>query len=210
LRKDNTVTTAAAAGEIAAVPPKEVPPKTPLLLQLNPPHPHPHPQKYCKALVVLPYISIVGEKTEHLTALLRPMGASVKGFFGGDEDGRPLASRGEDVAVCTIEKANSAINRLAQEGRLGELCCVVVDELHMISNENRGVVLELALTKLLAAECRAQVVGMSATSEPLPITQDSLVFGPPFELRSSPFPSSFFLSFFTFCPLILQWVVWSL
>jgi len=31
------------------------------------------------------------------------------------------------VAVCTIEKANVAINRLVQQGRLQELCCVIVD-----------------------------------------------------------------------------------
>jgi hypothetical protein len=34
-------------------------------------------------------------------------------------DSAPLR-RGETVAICTIEKANVAINRLAQEGRLGE------------------------------------------------------------------------------------------
>jgi len=38
-----------------------------------------------------------------------------------------LWSRGEAVAVCTIEKANVAINRLVQQGRLQELCCVIVD-----------------------------------------------------------------------------------
>ena len=39
-----------------------------------------------------------------------------------------LGYRGEDVAVCTIEKANVAINKLMQEKRLGErlvLCCML-------------------------------------------------------------------------------------
>ena len=34
----------------------------------------------------------------------------------------------ETVAVCTIEKANGAVNRLVQEGRMHELCCIIVDE----------------------------------------------------------------------------------
>ena len=45
----------------------------------------------------------------------------------------PPACRAETIAVCTLEKANATVNRLAHEGRLGELCCVVVDELHMVS-----------------------------------------------------------------------------
>lgn len=70
--------------------------------------------------MVLPYISIVAEKTEHLSCVLAPLGcAGVKGFFGNEEGGAALGPRGETVAVCTIEKANVAVNRLAQEGRLG-------------------------------------------------------------------------------------------
>lgn len=51
----------------------------------------------------------------------------------------------------------------------GELCCVIVDELHMVGDGNRGAGLELALTKLLFSQHaeQIQVVGMSATSESL-------------------------------------------
>ena len=47
----------------------------------------------------------------------------------------------------------------------GELCCIVVDELHMVCDPQRGLSLELSLTKLLfldKARC-TQIVGMSAT-----------------------------------------------
>ena len=54
--------------------------------------------------------------------------------------------------MCTIEKANVAINRLVKEGRLAELCCMVVDELHMVCDAQRGAALELSLTKLRYAE----------------------------------------------------------
>ncbi len=50
-------------------------------------------QKYGRALVILPYISIVNEKTEHLARVLQPMHATVKGYFGSEESGSPLAPR---------------------------------------------------------------------------------------------------------------------
>jgi DNA polymerase theta len=121
-----------------------------------------------RALVVLPYISIVSEKTEHLSDLLRPIKATVRGYHGAmDSASSPLAPNGEAVAVCTIEKANVCINRLLQEGRLAELSCIVIDELHMIANPQRGVGLELLLTKILHQRgCggHIQIIGMSASS----------------------------------------------
>lgn len=50
-------------------------------------------QMYSKALVILPYISVVAEKTEHLTSILKEMKCKVKGYTGGDESGTPLAPR---------------------------------------------------------------------------------------------------------------------
>jgi DNA polymerase theta len=52
------------------------------------------------------------------------------------------------VVVCTIEKANALVNRLLEEESLTQLCCVVVDELHMVGDDDRGYLLELLLTKL--------------------------------------------------------------
>ena len=52
------------------------------------------------------------------------------------------------MAVTTIEKASIAVSRLAKEGRLHELCAVVVDELHMVGEEGRGGALEATLAKL--------------------------------------------------------------
>lgn len=59
----------------------------------------------------------------------------------GEVEGTPLSVGGEAVAVCTIEKANMAINKLIAEDRLGELCCVVVDEAHMVADPHRCEVL---------------------------------------------------------------------
>lgn len=51
--------------------------------------------------------------------------------------------------MCSIEKANNCVSRLLCEGRLHELCCVVVDELHLLGDPSRGMHLEMLLTKLM-------------------------------------------------------------
>ncbi len=48
-------------------------------------------QRYQKALFVLPYVSVVVEKTEHLTTILAAMKCKVKGYFGNNETGTPLS-----------------------------------------------------------------------------------------------------------------------
>ena len=50
-------------------------------------------QMYSKALVILPYLSVVAEKTEHLTGILRAMRCKVKGYMGNDESGTALSAR---------------------------------------------------------------------------------------------------------------------
>jgi DNA polymerase theta len=52
------------------------------------------------------------------------------------------------VIEATIEKAHMLVDRLLAERGLGRLSCVVVDELHMVGDEDRGYLLELTLNKL--------------------------------------------------------------
>lgn len=62
--------------------------------------------------------------------LLEPLGKHVRSFYGNQGGGS--LPKDTSVAVCTIEKANSLINRLLEEGRLSELGIIVIDELHMV------------------------------------------------------------------------------
>ncbi|CAI8605756.1 unnamed protein product [Vicia faba] len=98
------------------------------------------------AILVLPYVSICAEKAEHLEKLLEPLGKHVRSYYGNQGGG--TLPKDTSVAVCTIEKANSLINRLLEEGRLSEMGIIVIDELHMVGDPRRGYLLELMLTKL--------------------------------------------------------------
>lgn len=114
-----------------------------------------------RAVFVLPFVSIVTEKTRYLQALCSQMRLSVKGFYGGSLDS---AREKFDIGVCTIEKANALINMLVESGSLSEsLCCVVVDELHLVGDRSRGYLLEVMLSKLMFLAPEVQILGMSAT-----------------------------------------------
>eukprot|EP00002_Diphylleia_rotans_P022174 TRINITY_DN4341_c0_g1_i19.p1 TRINITY_DN4341_c0_g1~~TRINITY_DN4341_c0_g1_i19.p1 ORF type:complete len:1747 (-),score=308.26 TRINITY_DN4341_c0_g1_i19:1105-6345(-) len=114
-----------------------------------------------KGIIILPFVSIVAEKVTDLEGLVAGSPVVVKGFYGnkgGDVPPDPM------IAVCTIEKANALINRLAEDQRIDELGIVVCDELHMMGDNDRGYLLELLLTKLRYQDLfDLQIVGMSAT-----------------------------------------------
>ncbi|XP_041773751.1 DNA polymerase theta [Anopheles merus] len=122
-------------------------------------------ERKLKAMLILPFVAVAREKMLYLKDLLEPGGMRVEGFYGGYHP--PGGFESVDLAVCTIEKANSIVNRLLEQSALTTLGLVVVDEAHLISDPGRGYILELLLTKIrfVAARCehRIQIVCMSAT-----------------------------------------------
>ncbi|KAJ5688636.1 Helicase C-terminal [Penicillium macrosclerotiorum] len=138
-----------------------------------------------KALLVLPYVALVQEKLKWMRRIVQEVERQVPGdepdetsfpskrwkklqkqirvtgFFGGSRTTATWADT--DIAVCTIEKANSLINSAIEECSIGDLGVVVLDELHMLDDEHRGYLLELMITKLLLLRQDIQIVGMSAT-----------------------------------------------
>ncbi|XP_010140554.1 PREDICTED: DNA polymerase theta, partial [Buceros rhinoceros silvestris] len=129
-----------------------------------------------KALLILPFVSVAKEKKCYLQALFQEVDVRVEGYMGSMSPAGRFSAL--DVAVCTIEKANSLINRLIEENKMDSLGVVVVDELHMLGDSHRGYLLELLLTKVRYVTEKVakrqvkmtspsfggiQIVGMSAT-----------------------------------------------
>lgn len=121
-----------------------------------------------KVVIILPFVSIAHEKSSYLQAIFEPQGVRVGGFMGSHSPSGGFTA--VDIAICTIEKANSLINRLLEERATHNLGAVIVDELHMIGDNHRGYLLELLLTKIMYtgkawedSSQHIQIIGMSAT-----------------------------------------------
>ncbi|XP_018568952.2 DNA polymerase theta [Anoplophora glabripennis] len=119
-----------------------------------------------KVIFILPFVSIVREKMYYFQDILGTSGVRVEGFMGSYNP--PGGFNSVQIAICTIEKANSLINRLLEEGNLSCIGAILVDEVHLLGDPSRGYLLELLLTKLRYISRKdksinIQIIGMSAT-----------------------------------------------
>eukprot|EP00347_Sterkiella_histriomuscorum_P009329 403341625 len=119
-----------------------------------------------RAVYVLPFVSIVTEKQQYLTKLLENVNVKIIGLHSQSEN---VWSPGVDIAICTIEKANSLLNRIIEERAYFDVGFFIIDEFHLILDEGRGYQLESLIAKLRTVETimnrekSFQIVGMSAT-----------------------------------------------
>ncbi|CAF0888053.1 unnamed protein product [Adineta ricciae] len=121
-----------------------------------------------KALFIEPYVSIVQEKAAYFRRLFSSLHLRIASFAGASDSHNSFSN--SHIIMCTIEKANSIINRLlSNRDDLSEIGIVIVDELHWIGETNRGYLLELLLSKIIyynqlkTTNNPVQIIGMSAT-----------------------------------------------
>lgn len=103
-----------------------------------------------KVLFILPYVALCDEKAKKLAKMLIPMGRELKKAYGSEYSEHILNPK-TGIIVCTPENANSIVNRMidANVPVKDEICCVVVDELHLVAKDDRGALLEILISKLL-------------------------------------------------------------
>jgi DNA polymerase theta len=103
-----------------------------------------------KVIFVLPYISLVKEKEKYFSKLVHLYNCSVdrrdrlrvKGFYG---DQGAMTCFKYDILVCTIEKSNMVVNTLVRQGYSHKLGCVIIDEMHVLGDRDRGYHLEILI-----------------------------------------------------------------
>ncbi|CAF4015864.1 unnamed protein product [Rotaria sp. Silwood2] len=121
-----------------------------------------------KALFIEPYVSIVQEKSNYFRKLFSSLHLRIASYAGAGDSHHSFNN--SHIIICTIEKANSIINRLlSNRDDLNEIGIIIVDELHWIGELNRGYLLELLLSKIIyynqlqTSINPVQIIGMSAT-----------------------------------------------
>lgn len=115
-----------------------------------------------KALFILPFVSVVAEKTLYFQDILKPLELKIQGKYANR--GKIFEEDEIDIFVATIEKANSLVNRFLEEKKMDQLGIIIIDEIHMMSDRDRGYLLELLVTKILYhSSLSFQIVGLSAT-----------------------------------------------
>ena len=109
-----------------------------------------------KGIYIVPLKALASEKYEEFKKKYEKFGVKVALSIGDYDEKENLKSY--DLIITTAEKLDSLWRHKID---LDEVSVVIVDEIHMINDEERGGTLEILLTKL--KKLNIQIIGLSAT-----------------------------------------------
>ncbi|MEM5879274.1 MAG: DEAD/DEAH box helicase [Candidatus Aenigmatarchaeota archaeon] len=112
-----------------------------------------------KVIYTVPLVALANEKYEYFKKLFE--GKWKVAISVGDLDSTDPWLADYNVIVCTNEKLDSLIRHGVQWVR--EIGLIVVDEIHLLNDPNRGPTLEILLTRLMEIVPKAQILALSAT-----------------------------------------------
>jgi len=118
-------------------------------------------QERRKAIFLTPLKAVTEEKFNHFCRAYGDLGLKViAGTRDHPEYDSDIENGNFDIAVMVYEKFNSLL--LTNFDLMGQVGAIVVDEIQMLGEPERGPRLELALTKLLYSSYGPQIVALSA------------------------------------------------
>ncbi|WP_048187319.1 DEAD/DEAH box helicase [Methanococcus voltae] len=111
-----------------------------------------------KALFIVPLKALATEKFDEFREKYNKFGLKI-GISIGDYDSKENLSR-YDIIIMTSEKLDSLM-RKKNTTWLNDVSVVIIDEIHLLGDKERGGTLEIVLTKLKMLPI--QIIGLSAT-----------------------------------------------
>lgn len=122
-------------------------------------------EKGGKALYLTPLRALASEKYEDFqkyTSIEKAPGQKVRvAVTSGDYDRSDIYLANYDVIISTNEKADSLLRH--RSPWIADVSVVVADEIHLITEADRGPTLEVVLTRLLKLNPQIQIIALSAT-----------------------------------------------
>lgn len=112
-----------------------------------------------RSLYIVPLRALATEKYEAFRRF-KDLGINV-GISTGDFDRRDERLGKNQIIIATSEKADSLMRNGASW--IGDVSVLVVDEIHLLNDPNRGPTLEMTITKLRKLNPGMQIIGLSAT-----------------------------------------------
>ncbi len=122
-------------------------------------------EKGGKALYLTPLRALTSEKYEDFlkySTLEKSPGQRIRvALTSGDYDSSDIHLSNFDIIISTNEKADSLLRH--RTPWIADISIVIADEIHLLTEANRGPTLEVVLTRLLKINPKIQVVALSAT-----------------------------------------------
>ncbi len=122
-------------------------------------------EKGGKALYLTPLRALASEKYEDFqkyTSVEKSPGRKVRvAVTSGDYDRSDIYLTNYDIIISTNEKSDSLLRH--RSPWIADVSVVVADEIHLITEADRGPTLEVVLTRLLKLNPRIQIIALSAT-----------------------------------------------
>ena len=122
-------------------------------------------EKGGKALYLTPLRALASEKFEDFSkyaSVEKSPGKKVRvAVTSGDYDNSDIYLANYDIIISTNEKADSLLRH--RTPWISDVAVVVADEIHLLTEADRGPTLEVVLTRLLKINPRIQLIALSAT-----------------------------------------------
>ena len=119
-------------------------------------------QGFGKTIYLVPYKALATEKYFYFKKNYEWFGVKVELSIGDyDLDGSKLEKA--NFIITTYEKCDSILRNFNDKEWISDITTVIIDEIHIISESDRGPRLESLIVRLNEFLCNPQIIGLSAT-----------------------------------------------